>query len=193
MKKQLIHIHGGESFSSYNDYVAFLEDYHIDTLQKEEVKKWRDRYEEFLGDHWEIIRPRMPSPQNAKYTEWELWFDKYVPFLRNGVVLVGHSLGATFLAEYLSKNTLPLKIGQIHLVSGVDGVLGDFSVGGLDAMKAQCSDIFLYYARDDEIVDFKHFLSFAKKLPEARQIALEHGGHFLIPEFPELIENIKTA
>ncbi len=193
MKKQLIHIHGGESFDTYDDYMAFLKGYDIGEISSEKQIKWRDRYEEFLGDNWQIIRPQMPSPRNAKYNEWEIWFNKHVPYLQDGVILVGHSLGANFLAQYLSGNTLPIKIGQIHLVAGCYGWHGGFKLSDvLPNIEQQCDNIFIYHSKDDDVVSYDSAEKYKSALPKAKLITFTNRKHFLQSEFPELIKNIKN-
>ncbi len=61
----------------------------------------------------------MPNKTNAQFEEWKIWFEKFIPFLNDGVILVGHSLGGVFLAKYLSENKFPKKIGGVFLVSAV--------------------------------------------------------------------------
>jgi len=118
--KQLVHIHGGGAWPTYEDAFKYLEDYIIDDpLFPQKKDRWKDKYSDFLSDDWQIIRPEMPNKRNVKYKEWEIWFNKYVPFFKDDVVLVGHSLGGAFLVKYLSENDLPVKIKQLHLVAAV--------------------------------------------------------------------------
>lgn len=191
MKQQLVHIHGGEAFDSYEEYVAFLRAYEIDDPASERPVKWRDRYEEFLGDDWQVIRPQMPSPRNAKYAEWELWFEKYVPYLRESVVLVGHSLGAVFLVRFLAANTLPVRAAQLHLVAGPSRVPGGFALpDDCSGVESQCDAICIYHSRDDDVVPFDDAAAYRRALPTAEFIALRDRGHVLTPEFPELVKRI---
>ena len=45
--------------------------------------------------------------------------DFNLPFLNDEIVLVGHSMGGSFLAKYLSENKFPKKIKGAFLVSAV--------------------------------------------------------------------------
>ncbi len=193
MTKQLIHIHGGNSWRSYDDYLAYLNEKVVDPNIIKNIR-WRQRYLESLGEDWQIISPQMPSPQNVKYIEWAIWFEKYIPFLQDGVVLVGHSLGVVFLAKYLSENTLPVKVSQLHLVAGIYGdtvkeKTFDFS-DDLSSIERQCESIYIYHSQDDMVVPYEHAGMYAKALPKAKLITFTDRGHFLQSEFPELMENI---
>ena len=57
----------------------------------------------------------MPNLINAKYNEWEIIFNKLVPFLNDTIIFIGHSLGGV-LAKYLSENKFPKKILATFLI-----------------------------------------------------------------------------
>ena len=52
--------------------------------------------------------PEMPTPYDAKYTEWAALFGQYE--VNEETILVGHSLGAGFLVRFLSENNV--KVGR---------------------------------------------------------------------------------
>src|SRR4051812_10882369 len=107
MKKQVVVIHGGDTFGTYEEYIAFLKDFAIDSLEYFMKMGWKDTLQESLGGAYQVILPKMPNKINAKYVEWKVWFEKLLPLLNNEIILIGHSLGGTFLAKYLSENKLP--------------------------------------------------------------------------------------
>jgi len=195
MKKQLIHIHGGESWATYDEYVAFLNTYDIHDPAEPVRTKWADTYEAVLGSEWLIMKPSMPAKHNAKYEEWKIWFEKFTPYLHNKAVLVGNSLGATFFAKYISEHTLPFHIGQLHLVAG--RFFDRDETFRLDAalvaknIEPQCDQIFIYHSQDDFVVPFEDAGKFKAALPSAELVTFEDRGHFLQPEFPELIARIR--
>ncbi len=194
MKKQLIHIHGGSPYDSYEDYIESLEEKVIEDPLKvfSNELSWSRRYIEFLHDDWQVIRPDMPCSNNAKYIEWKIWFEKYIPFLQNNIILVGHSLGATFLAKYLSTHTLPVTIEQIHFVAGAYTCEADFDLHNIDMqlVQKQCKNIRIYHSKDDFIVPYSASDMFLQALPKATLVTFTDRGHFLQAEFPELIQNI---
>jgi predicted alpha/beta hydrolase family esterase len=118
MKKQVLLIHGGNCFNSYEEYIQDLSEMKFDIQRSSASKnRWNRNLDKFLGDKFEVAMPQMPCKQNAKYLEWKILFEKMIPFLRNRVVLIGHSLGGIFLAKYLSENELPVKVKAVFLVA----------------------------------------------------------------------------
>ncbi|MEK7607523.1 MAG: alpha/beta hydrolase, partial [Patescibacteria group bacterium] len=134
---------------------------------------------------------------NAKYIEWKIWFDKIVPFIENGVIFIGHSLGGIFLAKYLSENKFPKKIRATMLVTAPHSEKFEHSVADfvlpkkLKQFEKQGGEIFLYYSQDDQVVPFSNMKSYQKDLPKAHTQIFKDRGHFRQEEFPEIIEQIK--
>jgi hypothetical protein len=75
MKKQVVIIHGGDTYDSYEKYLEDLKALKLD-FTRVTKKSWKDSFEEDLGEGFEVIRPEMPNWMNAKYLEWKIWFDK---------------------------------------------------------------------------------------------------------------------
>ncbi|MDD5146104.1 MAG: hypothetical protein PHF44_04660, partial [Candidatus Pacebacteria bacterium] len=65
-KKQIVVIHGGDTFETYEDYLAFLNSYEIN-FEKLKIKRWKETLGEGLGNDFEVVSPKMPNPMNAKY------------------------------------------------------------------------------------------------------------------------------
>jgi hypothetical protein len=64
--------------------------------------------------------PEMPNSKNASYKARKIWFEKLFPYLNDeGIILIGLSLGTIFLLKYLTENTFPKTISQLHLVGTV--------------------------------------------------------------------------
>ena len=192
---------GGDAFDKYEDYLKFLKDFEIESLDDLKSNGWKNSLQEKLGDDFDVLVVRMPNSFNAKYLEWKIWFEKIVPFLNDSVVLVGHSQGGIFLIKYLSENNFPKKIGSLHIVSapydteGSDGwSLADFVLPeNLDKVSENAEDIYFYQSKDDQIVLFNNLAKYKKHFPNAREMIFEDRGHFNQSEFPELVENIKKG
>ena len=162
-KQQILIIHGGNVNKSYDDYLEFLKNYKID-LNKVKNGGWKDYLQDELGDDYEIIFPQMENYHNAKYNEWKIWFEKFFPFLKDSLILIGGSLGGIFLAKYLSENDFPVKIKAVFLIAAPfdNGYLGDFALpSSLEKLEKQSEKIFLYHSKDDPSVPFAEMEKYA--------------------------------
>ncbi|MDD5431228.1 MAG: alpha/beta hydrolase [Candidatus Pacebacteria bacterium] len=199
MKTQIILIHGGEVFNSYKQYLTYLKRYKLD-LKRFKTKGWKSVFPKKLGNKYEVIAPQMPSPINAKYAEWKIYFNKFKPFLKNNLILIGHSLGGIFLAKYLSKNKLSKKIKATFLIAApYDDKKSKYSLGdfrlpkNLNKFQNQGGQIFLFQSQDDPVVPFADVKKYQKSLPLARAVIFKNKKHFNQPQFPELIKIIKNV
>ncbi len=195
MKKQVVVIHGGDTFRNQEEYLNFLKNYEIN-IERYKISKddWKPWLRERLGDAYEVILPIMPNKTNARFEEWKLWFEKIIPLLNNEIILVGHSFGASFVAKYLSENKFPKKLIGVFLVSGVfdkdsEGYsLLSFSLP--ERLDLQTDNIYLYHSKDDPVVPFSALADFAKALPKAHSRVFEDKKHINQPEFEELAADI---
>ncbi|MES2225816.1 MAG: alpha/beta hydrolase [Patescibacteria group bacterium] len=198
MKTQIFTIHGGHARNSYEEYLEWLRNKEVDLeYLRGESKDWKGYLGERLGDSYEVYSPQMPCKENAKYAEWKIWFEKFVPYMEDGVILIGHSLGGIFLAKYLSENSFPKKIAATFLVATpyntpTEHPRADFNIlGPLLRFEEQCGEIFLYHSKDDQIVPFSNFERYQKDLPGAHLRIFDKAGHFNDEELPEILIDIK--
>ena len=199
-KRQIFFIHGADSFKTYNDYLNHLKTKNV-SLDK--WINWRDQYlDKKLGSSFEIIRPRFPNSDNAYYVEWKITFERYIPLLKSGVILIGVSMGGVFLAKYLSEHKFTKKLGGVFLIAPPfsNKLPGEYYGGGfnlksdLSLVEKNCKNTTLLFSQDDECVPVIHATKYAKKLPKARiMIFLSKNGHFRVPEFPEIVKLIKEV
>ncbi len=197
MKKQIVVIHGGDNFDTYREYLAFLKSYKIN-FERMKSKGWKDNLEKRLGKGFEVILPNMPNKYNARYLEWKIWWEKIIPYLEPKVILVGHSLGGTFLAKYLSENKFPKEISALFLVAApyddkdADYSLADFKLKkDLSLLGKQAGKLFIWQSEDDDVAPFADFEKYKKALPGANFKAFRDKGHFTQNTFPELAREIK--
>lgn len=197
MKKQIIIIHGGNSYRSYNEYLEFLRKKQLD-FENLNYRGWKDGLAKKFGRGYEVLMPPMPNASNAKYLEWKIWFGKLVPFLEREVVLIGHSLGAIFLVKYLSEEAFAKKILATILVAApfdekdIEDSLADFRLKrDLGRLEKQSERLIFFHSRDDEVVPFADFLKYKHALPGAQFREFKKRGHFLQRTFPELESEIE--
>lgn len=199
-KYQILYIHGGMTFKNKSDYLFYLKNKEVSIEKK---SRWSGEYlENSLGKQFNIIRPRMPLSENAKYEEWKIVFEKYLPQLGENLILIGASLGGIFLAKHLSENKISKKILSIYLVcppfDGTHSVPGEDLVGGfrlksdLSMLDNSSENLYLLFSADDEVVPQYHAEKYKKKLKKAViKIYKNKKGHFKVKTFPEIIKMIK--
>ena len=204
-KKQILVIHGGDFFETRAEYVASLkrEVLSKDDLFRDTGKRWRDNLQNDLGSTYEVFNPGMPSPDDAKYSDWKIRFDKILLFLKDEVIMVGHSLGGIFLARYLSENVLPVKIRAVFLVAapyfkadkkkGMSVNAGFSLNGNFKKLESQTDIVYILHSKDDPVVDAKHAYMYTSAIPEAELVMLDTLGHFRQEHFTELIAIIKKC
>lgn len=200
-KKQIVFIHGAQAFSVYENFLKRLRTTEIsDPLELESRKRWQPTLREALLDTHEVYMPSMPNKQNAKYAEWKIWFERYFAFLRDNVVLIGHSQGGYFLLKYLSENTMPVKVKALVLLAapfeaddfgGEDG--GDFAFDpdNLHTLTAQVEKMYILHSVDDPVVPYAHAEKLKEALAGATLVTYADKNHFILEEFPEFISLIQ--
>jgi len=153
-----------------------------------------------LGDAYKVRYPQMPNESDPDYEAWKVQIIKELTALEGEVMLIGHSLGASFLLKYLAEEKLEKHIAGIFLMAtpywGGDGwqYEGYERVTlpeGFASKLPRGGPIFLYHSRDDEIVPFTHLALYGEKLPQATIRTLDGGGHQFNNELSEVAGDIK--
>jgi uncharacterized protein len=176
------------SFDTDEQAQAWLAQCDWDLMVK--MPSWKKWLEMGLSDTVETIQPHMPNTMNAKYAEWKIWFEKYFQYIRNDkkLILLGHSLGGIFLVKYLSENTFPRKIDQLHLISPVydNAGVSDESVAtfafdpeNLPHITKQVRAIHIWHSEDDTIVPIDHSERYQKWLAGSELHRFKDRGHFI--------------
>jgi predicted alpha/beta hydrolase family esterase len=187
-KKQVFYIHGGDS---YNDYDVFLDELRSriprDLPSLPKLKKWTETFREDLGEEYEVFMPFMPNSHNAKYEEWKLWFERHFEYLQGDVILAGCSLGAMFLAKYLSEEDVPFNVKALLLLAGAfiiedldDSDCGDFLMDADDVsvLANKTGNIVIMHSKDDFLVPYECALKLKEALPSAELVTFEDKNHF---------------
>lgn len=198
--QQVMVIHGGDTFRTPEDCLVFL-DREGDNLTLEDFQRkgWKSGLSTALGERFAVYVPSMPNKWDARYEQWKLWFEKVIALMDDGIVLVGHSLGGTFLAKYLSTERCPKKIRSVFLVAPCYNETGDGNreyLGGFLPPEdkrlfiEQAGKVFVYHSEDDDVVPFSSLADYQRDLPDATYRVFKDRGHFLQEEFPELVQDI---
>lgn len=132
----------------------------------------------------QVAVPPMPTPEGQNLDSWLKIFDqKFV--LTGDTVLIGHSIGAVFVARLLERSELPVKAA--YLVSVWEGLLGlpefdplieSFFTKPIDWLKVQSGArvIRTYHGSNDPYVPIKMGQNVADKLGIKLEI-LPDAGH----------------
>jgi uncharacterized protein len=180
MKKQVLFIQGG---GGEEDYAADAK--LVASLQKT------------LGEEYVVHYPFLPEEPASDFGR-KKQIGKEISLIREDIILVGHSLGASMLLKYLSESGTPKKIAGIFLIAT------PFWNGDEDWKQAFKLDrdfadkipkdipVFLYHCKDDEEVPFGHLALYAQNLPRAIAREITSGGHQLNNDLSLVAKDIKS-
>jgi hypothetical protein len=196
MKPQIVFIHGGDAIRDPEKLYRLLRGRSFNPY--EQRKRWREELFKNLSETHECHSLSMPNAFCADYEAWKIWFEKMVPYLRDGCILIGHSLGGGFLLRYLTENTMPVRVGQLHLVAPVVLDLEDCEGFLIDTTTwakflTVPTVVHLWHSADDTLVPIAHSEAFAELYPAAVLHSFADRGHFLTESFPELEATIKSG
>ncbi len=194
--KEVLVVHGGDCFATHEEYLDFLRNWQVD-LTDGQHKGWKSTLMQKLGAGYNVTLPRFPNAQNAHYEEWKIMFEKYVPLMPSDSILIGHSLGGSFLTKYLSENRVPFSIRATILLAApfdIDGdrALVEFTTDSLTLFAEQGGDIHLFHSEDDMVVPFTELAKYTKALPKAVSHIFRDRGHFNQEEFSELVDLVRS-
>ena len=198
MKKQVVVIHGGRTFKTYQEYIRSIRNREVSIDKFKIQKNWKDSLEKKLGENFEVFAPHMPNGNNAVYEEWKIWFCRMVEFINDDAIFIGHSLGGIFLAKYICENTCSKKIKAVILVAApfnednMKECLGNFvPCSPFQNFCSQVKKTYLLFSKDDPVVPFKEAHKYKKAIPNSKIITFDDRQHFNQTHFPEIIELIK--
>ncbi len=200
--KQVVVLHGGSVFSSYKTYLLNLRtrEININTFMRNE--KWKTKLPEALGVSYEVFQPIMPNSANAVFEEWSIWFERLIPYLKDNVLFVAHSLGAVFLVKYLSQNDFPKTIYATFLISAPfndymctkNEVLGTFQLPtSIKNFIKQAGILHMYHSTDDTCVPYNHIEKYHVLIPNATIHTFTDRNHFSQDTFPEIVADIQSV
>jgi predicted alpha/beta hydrolase family esterase len=194
--KQVFYIHGGNSFLQHEDFLNHLRTRDIRDLPGTERTKWTKTLREDLGPEYEVFMPQMPCAETARYEEWKIWFERHFKYVREGILLVGCSLGAMFLIRYLSEvKKLPFSISGLILMAGAVTKESEHEfvvpLAETRNILRHTNRVIIMHSTDDFVVPYEHAEKLKAALPEAELVTFTDRNHFLQPEFPEMIDLIK--
>lgn len=175
MKRQLLFIQGGGK-GVHDEW----DDKLVESLRRQ------------LGQDYEIRYPRMPNEENPEYAPWKETLERELGALRDGAILVGHSVGGTILVRMLSERSAARKLGAIFLIAapfvGDGGWPSDVFQfpADLGARLPEGVPIHFYHGLEDEIAPPSHVDLYARTVPQAHVHRLRGRDHQLNNDLSEV-------
>jgi len=195
--KQVTVIHGGTAFANYDDYLHHLATKPVYADRLTFKPMWKELLQTNLGDDYQVLLPAMPNKTNARYAEWKVWFDNVAQLITDDAILIGHSMGAVFLAKYLSQNEFPHRIKATILIATpfddeTEEDLVDFKLDSISNLfKSQAGRVVIINGTDDPVISAADIQKYKNELPNAEFITISAPDHFMRVEFPELTSLIR--
>ncbi|NQV88940.1 MAG: alpha/beta fold hydrolase [Parcubacteria group bacterium] len=119
-----------------------------------------------------------------------------VGYLKSTDILLGHSLGAFAILQYLEAVEMTETPRAVVLVGAPWKVsrpeLRQLFLADLDAdvIMWKAREFVVVHSKDDEMVPFEHGEKMAARM-KARLVSSENDGHFMGEEYPVLVETIQ--
>lgn len=162
---------------------------------------WLKKELENIGH--KVFVPKFPTPENQTLENWKNVFVKYEKFLDKDSIVIGHSLGSTFLLTILENLKEPIKAS--FFVAGFINLLGNpvfdeinktFVNKNFDwqKIKQNCEKFYLFYSDNDPFIPIEESENLADKL-DIKSLLVPNAGHFNkkvgFIKFELLLEDIK--
>ena len=150
-----------------------------------------------LGQDFKVHFPRMPHEEEPEYQAWASTLAKELTSIRStALVLVGHSLGASFLLRYLALNDVePRPLGVFLAAAPFIGKNGwgvaDFSLPTARS-KLKHMKVFVFQGGADEVVPREHAMLYRKALDHAAVVTLAGRDHQLNEDMTEIADAIRS-
>ncbi|WP_300599949.1 alpha/beta hydrolase [Niabella sp.] len=153
-----------------------------------------------LGNDYQVHYPQMQADETVPdfASQWLHQIGEQIAAAKNGLILAGHSLGASLLVKYLSENTVQTSIAGVFLVAppywngDQDWVQPLKLQDGFADQLPKDLPFYFYQCRDDEVVPFNHFTRYRQQLPRAVFRELEKGGHALHNDLSVVAADIRS-
>jgi uncharacterized protein len=180
MRKNILFLQGG----------AGEEDYAADA-------KLVASLQQVLGENYTVHYPLLPEEATPDFGRRQQ-IAKEIAAINGEIILIGHSLGASMLLNYLTENEVKKKIAGIFLIStpfwsGDEDWKKPFKLQEDFAERLPKNvPIFLYHCKDDEEAPFTHLDLYAQKLPQAKVREIAKGGHQLGNDLTIVAKDIES-
>jgi pimeloyl-ACP methyl ester carboxylesterase len=152
--------------------------------------------ENALGEGWEVRYPRMPREDDPSLAAWAPAIEHAIAALPDDAVVVGHSIGATILANLLAAYRPPHRVAALILVAapfvGEGGWPGDefATPADLGARLPAGMPVLVFHGDADETAPPAHAELYARAAPQAEVRRLAGRDHQLGNDLSEVAQAI---
>lgn len=169
---------------------------------KENWFPWLKKELENIG--YEVIVPKFPTPIDQTRESWLRIISKYEKKMNNETVLIGHSLGAAFILDYIEQTNKKIKAaflvaGYHKLINNEFDELNKTFVGrkfDWNKIKQNCGKFFVIASDNDPYIPLEINKELARFVNAELKI-IHNGGHLnkkagfdMFPELLDLISKI---
>lgn len=151
--------------------------------------------EAHLGPQFEVCYPRMPGEEHPSYPTWRTELYNEFGRLDDGAVLIGHSVGGTFLIHAVAESTEKRKWGALVLIAapfvGDGGWSSDDDSLKADLTKLLDVPVFVYHGAADSEVPPTHSELYAQQISHATLRILPDRDHQLGNDLSEVADDIR--
>lgn len=155
--------------------------------------------------HAEVVTPRLPTPDGQNLANWLSEFSRQVGVIDEGITVIAHSLGATFLLRILESQKAP--VARSIFVAGLIDKIGIAEYDQLNSSFIETSNdwntiqrnagsVVCLSGENDPYVPAEQGEQLAANLGVKNRI-IPRGGHlnaeFGYTSFPELLGSLNLA
>jgi hypothetical protein len=180
-RRQVLFIQGGGS-GTHDEW----DDKLVDSLRRE------------LGDEYEMWYPRMPAEDDPSYTAWGPAISEAVATLKDGAIVVGHSVGGTLLIHTLTERPPGASLAAIVLIAapfvGTGGWPGEEfeRESSLGALLPANVPVHVFHGLEDDEVPPAHANLYARAIPQAQLHRLPGRDHQLGNDLSDVATRIRA-
>ena len=181
MKKQVLFIQGGGT-GTHDEWDNKL----VDSLRRE------------LGPGHDVRYPRMPNEADPSYAMWKAALTEEIADLDDGAILIGHSLGGTFLINALAEAPPNRKLAGIFLIAAPFVGAGGWPSGDIRPMAdlgahlPAKTPIHLYHGSEDDTAPLAHVDLYERAIQGAIVHRLDGRDHQLNDDLAEVAADVRA-
>lgn len=149
---------------------------------------------------FQVVVPELPLSTKTELNLPEIIesMKSQIGYLKNDDILLGHSLGAFIVLQYLEAVEMTETPRAVVMVAAPWNVarpeLRRLFLVDLDAdvLMWKAREFIVIHSKDDTLVPFEHGKKLAQAF-KAKFVVTEHDGHFMQEQYPVLLETIKEV